>query len=143
MRRDVMIHVLSLQRGPQGENTIDFTTKGQLIEDETKDMSSLVYQEPSSGMEGVETTLEINSQEEIITLLRKGAIQSQQIFKKDERNYGTYHTPYGQFLMETSVQQLELALERDQGSLFLKYELSLNNNPISGNRLIITYKYDE
>lgn len=142
MERDVSIYVSSLQESPQGKNTINYSTRGQLTKDESKSAYSLVYQEQAPGMEGVETTLEIQAQEGTVALLRRGAIQSQQVFKEDKRDLSSYHTPYGQFLVEVFAQQIELDISFDQGYLFLKYELSLNNDPISHNRLTITYKYE-
>ncbi len=136
MEKEVEVQVSSLQESPEGTSSIKFSTSGRLQRRE--EGYSLVYREQATGMEGVKTELVIN-QEGVVTLIRSGSIKSEQTFKEYERDLSTYNTPFGQLLIEVDVKQIELSLGKDQGSLFLKYGLNLNNDKISDNRLAITY----
>ncbi|QQE74266.1 DUF1934 domain-containing protein [Brevibacillus composti] len=85
----------------------------------------LTYKEQLEGAGEVSTIWKIS--EGVISLVRQGAIQTKQMFKRGKTDRTTYRSPHGTFLMELHVNKMKVTAESDIPSqVEISYQLWLN-----------------
>ncbi|MGM0470996.1 MAG: DUF1934 domain-containing protein [Bacillota bacterium] len=136
---EVVVNVESLQIDQDGsQEEISFTTDGELYNKELG--YYLRYDDDIISDKQVTTTLKIK--EQMVTLIRDGAVRMKQEFKLEERTSFGYQTPYGKLQFDLEVQEMEIEAGRKQGRIELKYQLENEDRLVNQNHLIITYKED-
>ncbi|BEP27748.1 YwiB family protein [Helicovermis profundi] len=87
----------------------------------------ILYSESEiSGMEGTKTL--IKAKKDKVVLKRNGSNISELIFEKGINHSQSYITPYGNFLMETLTERIDLNINENlQGTLALEYELDIKS----------------
>lgn len=130
----VMISITGKQEN-EGENeTVELLTEGEY--EYSEELSRFIYQESSlTGMEGTTTTFSVVPGE--ITLTREGTVTSQMLFRKGEKHFFLYDTPYGACTMGISTHRLKAELNAAGGHLEISYTLDIDNVKISRNEFII------
>ena len=93
MTKDVLVTVRGLQMTPDGDDTIEVTTTGKYYEKDGK--RYLFYDEI-----GDDTNLIVKNSiqitEEHVSVSKKGLINAQMNFEKENKLVSVYETPYGQ-----------------------------------------------
>ena len=109
MTKDVLVTVRGLQMTPDGDDTIEVTTTGKYYEKDGKPVS----------------------------VSKKGLINAQMNFEKENKLVSVYETPYGQ--MEMGVYTTGICLdERDDFlELKLEYLLEINNQHVSDSEILL------
>lgn len=88
----------------------------------------------------VTTTVKLNDQGALI--MRSGALNMRMTFRRKLSTLGTYQTPFGTMQTEAFTEQLEHVFEskKNEGSLDLLYDLTIQGEKAGTYHLKITYK---
>lgn len=83
------------------------------------------YKEDMEGVKNVSTVLKIGNSD--VTLLRQGSLQMKQLFAQGQSSESSYHSPFGQFFMETHTRHLQIEREKDRPArIKISYQLWMN-----------------
>lgn len=96
-----------------------------------------VYDETEiSGMDKVKTVIRVS--EEMVAIMRYGALKSEMIFKKGKSNVSQYVTPHGTFKMELQTKTITIDMEEPlQGYIDIGYTLVMQSTVESVNHITI------
>ena len=98
----------------------------------------ITYEESeATGFPGNTTTLEVVGDRQV-TLLRRGANNSQLIIQKGVRHLCHYETGYGSLSIGVNGMTVENRLTADGGEVSFSYKLDVNSSLLSINRMSIT-----
>ena len=141
MKKKVWLSIKGKQHARDEEaETIELLTEGELY---NKDKSQyILYKESEvSGMKGTTTTVKIEGDQ--VTIIRLGTTNSHLVFKKGERKYNRYETPYGDLLMSISTKNVDVKYneEQDPIAIHLDYHLEIDGDRGSRNTLDIQVKH--
>lgn len=118
---------------------IELITEGELY---NKNQSNyLLYKESEvSGMEGTTTTLKVD--EDQISIIRLGTTNTHLVFKKGQRKYNRYETPYGDLVLSIFTKDLDIKYneKKEPVSIYLDYNLGIEGGQQSQNSLEIQVK---
>lgn len=134
MTKDVLVTVRGLQMTPDGDDTIEVTTTGKYYEKDGK--RYLFYDEI-----GDDTNLIVKNSiqitEEHVSVSKKGVINAQMNFEKENKLVSVYETPYGQ--MEMAIYTTGICLDEQDDFLELKLEylLEINNQHVSDSEILL------
>lgn len=85
------------------------------------DYTYIRYEETAPELSGVTTTLKLGKDE--ITVLRHGAVRSEQRFAAGTTRSGYYETAEGRFRLETTTERVNTRFKDGLGSAFWTYRL--------------------
>ena len=134
MTKDVLVTVRGLQMTPDGDDTIEVTTTGKYYEKDGK--RYLFYDEI-----GDDTNLIVKNSiqitEEHVSVSKKGLINAQMNFEKENKLVSVYETPYVQ--MEMGIYTTGICLDEQDDFLELKLEylLEINNQHVSDSKILL------
>lgn len=134
MTKDVLVTVRGLQMTPDGDDTIEVTTTGKYYEKDGK--RYLFYDEI-----GDDTNLIVKNSiqitEEHVSVSKKGLINAQMNFEKENKLVSVYETSYGQ--MEMGIYTTGICLDEQDDFLELKLEylLEINNQHVSDSEILL------
>ena len=134
MTKDVLVTVRGLQMTPDGDDTIEVTTTGKYYEKDGK--RYLFYDEI-----GDDTNLIVKNSiqitEEHVSVSKKGLINAQMNFEKENKLVSVYETPYGQMEMGGYTTGICLDERDDFLELKLEYLLEINNQHVSDSEILL------
>lgn len=134
MTKDVLVTVRGLQMTPDGDDTIEVTTTGKYYEKDGK--RYLFYDEI-----GDDTNLIVKNSiqitEEHVSVSKKGLINAQMNFEKENKLVSVYETPYGQMKMGIYTTGICLDEQDDFLELKLEYLLEINNQHVSDSEILL------
>lgn len=138
--KSVDITIRTLQRRPEGNETIESRTAGILRREESGWV--LCYREGAdSGLGDTVTTLRL--EEGRAVLERAGETASRMVFQVGEPYACRYATPYGELPMTVTTLELAWELDGTGGKAFLIYKLQLGGAEVGENHLRLTVKPKE
>ena len=142
MPRKVTIQINGKQKYPEGhEDQQELMTTGTFYE--RNGIFYIIYKDcasESGGVEGITTFLSIK--EGLVGLNRTGAVNNTQEFKKDVLNKSIYHTCFGKMWLSVMPHLVECDLTVHGGRISLEYDLFVDDNLVSYNRLLLNIKED-
>ena len=127
--RQKKLPVLLFIRGEQYFDDVDpdateLTTEGTL--ELTEEGLLLTYQETAlTGMEGTETTFEIDPRR--VILRRSGSVSSQMVFEEGQQHTSLYETPYGELTVDIQTSRLLHNLTERGGLMEIKYSIAVEH----------------
>ncbi|MBC7346126.1 MAG: DUF1934 domain-containing protein [Clostridia bacterium] len=136
MRRPILVRVRGTQVKESGEeDSIELITEGRLY---CRDQSYyILYQESElTGLEGTLTSLKIEPTR--VVLNRTGGTAQRQTFEQGVWDQGYYVTPFGTVRIGVIPSRVDVDLTESGGSINLEYELQIEQEKVSDNRLSIT-----
>ncbi len=138
MNKSVIISVTGTQVNEFGEVDVqELVTTGVYYE--KKGAYFIIYNESEiTGMPG--TTTSVKAESRRVTLNRMGESQHKQVFEAGLRNRGNYITPYGMMYIAVIPSKVDVSLTDSGGSINLEYELEIENQKISDNKLSLTVR---
>ncbi|AMQ21918.1 DUF1934 domain-containing protein [Geobacillus sp. JS12] len=88
----------------------------------------------------VKTTVRISTEE--VAVIRSGAVEMRQTFRRRQETPGHYGTVFGRWAMAAKTDAIEFHYDdkRKRGRLFLSYELFLQNERSGRHTLTLTFK---
>ena len=125
MEKDVIISIKGTQKYEHNApDVIELVTQGRLKEREGG--YTLTYQESElTGLEGTRTTIEV--EDEQVTLLREGGVNSQMVFQEGRRHMSMYNTPYGAIEIGISTRHLMADLHAQGGNIEIDYAIEVDH----------------
>ncbi len=135
MKKDVLIEIKSLIES-QGENeSLEITTRGKLLKKD--DSLFITYKETDqTGFDGCGVLIRVDGEEKA-SVTRNGDAPSHLIIEKGKRNVCAYNTPFTTATLGISGARIEKKEENEEIQLFISYELDLNSELMSRNKLSI------
>ena len=138
MKKDVYISIKGSQDYGDDKNGMEITTAGTFYDKDGK--YYLNYTEGDfSGMEKCKTTLKI-SPDGIVTMMRHGQTNTHMIFEKGKCHIGHYETPYGDFTISVTANDISVALDENGGNIDIDYIMDINNISRSRNGISLTVR---
>ncbi|NLZ46157.1 MAG: DUF1934 domain-containing protein, partial [Clostridiales bacterium] len=116
---DVNINLVSTQSDGENLERTELFTRGKYKK--TADGYVISYEESeATGFEGSITSLEVFGQKKVV-LERTGSTESQFIIEKDKKHFCRYGTPYGDFTVGVTADEIISSLGEKGGDLKFKY----------------------
>ena len=139
MEKKVKIQINSTQDLVEGESdVIEFEEEGIFYI--KNDIYYLVYKNQAEGLDGARTIVKIDPGQDQIIILRSKPAKMEQTFRKDETLEGSYSTQYGNLRIKNKTEVLEYNLNQTGGKINLVYDLFINNQKYTKNKLKISYQ---
>ena len=141
MSKDVLISIQSLQNlGGQDNDGLELITDGSY--DYASDAIRFSYMESElTGLDGTRTTFQIFPEEVILS--RRGAVNTQMVFRRGEKHSFRYRTQMGALSMSLNTHRLEYALDEHGGNMEIEYDLNFEQSFLSRNKFIINVREKE
>ena len=137
MEKNCIISLLSIQTEDDERTESELVTEAYV--ECTEDKSTIVYEDTeATGFEGSVTTVRIVDGKDA-TITRTGSSNSLLTFEKGKKHYCHYGTPFGMFQMGVHTHAIEDTL-LENGRLYMKYTVDINNARLSDNEITITIK---
>ena len=138
MKKDVYISIKGSQDYGDDKNGMEITTAGTFYDKDGK--YYLSYAEGDfSGMEKCNTILKI-SPDGIVTMMRHGQTNTHMIFEKGKCHIGHYETPYGDFTISVTANDINVSLDENGGNIDIDYIMDINNISLSRNGISLTVR---
>lgn len=119
-----------------GEDLLDIVTKGVF---RTKgSLKQIIYQDTeATGFEDCETKITIRNNS-LVTILRRGENNgSDLIMQCDKKFYSQYRTPMGSICLGIMASQIDVSLDENGGTLYMRYTVDMNGSFVSENEINI------
>ena len=138
MKKDVYISIKGSQDYGDDKNGMEITTAGTFYDKDGK--YYLSYAEGDfSGLEKCKTTLKI-SPDGVVTMMRHGQTNTHMIFEKGKCHIGHYETPYGDFTISVTANDINVSLDEHGGNIDIDYIMDINNISRSRNGISLTVR---
>lgn len=137
--------IISVKGRQEFENApadgVELLTQGSLrLED---GVYTLTYQESQvTGMEGTQTTIQVERDGERVTLMRTGGYNSQMVFEEGRRHLSLYQTPYGSMTVGINTWHLLAELDEHGGEIEVDYMIEIEHAAVGRNVFQIRIKED-
>lgn len=136
--KDVMITLKSIQSAGNDKEEMELITEGKYRK--TSDGFVISYDESeATGYEGSKTILTTIGESQV-TMQRKGTVVSNLVIEKDKKHHCHYGTPYGDFMMGITANDIKSNLDSSGGELYFKYVIDINSSYISDQEIFINVK---
>lgn len=125
MKQTVTLSIQGRQQYPEQEpEVIELVTEGTMeFRSGGWDIS---YEESAlTGLEGVTTTFRVEPG--VVTLTRKGNLNSQMVFQKDVPHESLYQMPFGALMLTVTATSLFYDIVPDGGVIDLSYNINIEN----------------
>ena len=126
MNRDVIISVVGIESGTDGENDkIEFVTEGKYYK--RGNNHYLKYNESEmTGLDKTTTTLKIDG--DTVSMTRFGQINTHMVFRSGQQHLGHYETPYGSFTIGIISDDVKINIGENSGDISINYVLEIDND---------------
>ena len=131
MKKDVYISIKGSQSYDGEKDGMEMTTAGKFYDKDGKYYISYAEGE-LTGLEKCNTTLKI-SPDGVVTMMRHGHTNTHMIFEKGRRHIGHYETPYGDFTISVTANNVDVSLDENGGNIDIDYIMDINNVACSHN----------
>ena len=123
MEKDVVISIKGMQKYEDADpDVIELVTAGRLMRDDAG--YTLTYQESElTGLEGTLTTIQVEAEGELVTLMRVGEVNAQMVFQEGRRHLSMYNTPYGAMAIGVNTRHLLADLNDQGGDIEIDYAI--------------------
>ncbi len=139
MNKEVLISFVGTQDDGEDCEKIELFTEGKLYEKGGNFFVS--YAESSlTGMEGTTTTLKVDRENNIITMMRFGSNSTHLIFEKGKKHICCYETGYGALSVGVLAEYVDIELDETGGRLAARYSIDVNNRLLGNNDFDIKIK---
>lgn len=132
MDNNALISLKTIQDINGGNDVIELQTFGKFQEKNGK--YYVIYEESElTGFDGSTTTIKID--DDVVTMIRRGNVNSKMTFKNGEKQLCTYDTPYGRMVVAVQPRDMRFNMKEDGGNLTIEYVLDVDNMPLAINSL--------
>ena len=138
MKKDVYILIKGSQEYEDDQNKMEVTTAGKFYDKDGKYYISYVEGE-LTGLEKCNTTIKV-APDGIVTMMRHGQTNTHMIFEKGKCHIGHYETPYGDFTISVTANDVKVSLDENGGSIDIDYMMDINNIARSRNGISLEIK---
>ena len=138
MKKDVYISITGSQDYDGEKDRMEMTTAGKFYDKDGKFYISYAEGE-LTGLEKCNTTLKI-SPDGTVTMMRHGHTNTHMIFEKGKCHIGHYETPYGDFTISVTANDINVSLDENGGNIDIDYMMDINNVARSRNGLSLSVR---
>jgi uncharacterized beta-barrel protein YwiB (DUF1934 family) len=92
-----------------------------------------------TGFAGSKISLSVTG-DNMVVMQRSGTAPSNLIIEKGKKHHCHYGTPFGDFMVGISADDVQCNLNEDGGDLYLKYTIDINSTLMSENEMFIDFK---
>lgn len=138
MKKDVYISITGSQDYDGEKESMEMTTAGKFYDKDGKFYISYAEGE-LTGLDKCNTTLKI-SPEGTVTMMRHGHTNTHMIFEKGKCHIGHYETPYGDFTISVTANDINVSLNENGGNIDIDYMMDINNVARSRNALSLSVR---
>lgn len=126
MRKTVLLSICGKQSYPgQEPDTIELVTEGLL--EGTENGWTLTYEESDlTGLQGVTTTFSVEPG--VITLTRKGPLNSQMVFQENVPHESLYQMEFGALMITVCATQVRYDITEQGGTIDLLYGIEIEQS---------------
>ncbi len=125
MKKDVYISIKGSQEYTDDQNSMEVTTTGKFYDKDGKYYVSYVEGE-LTGMDKCHTTIKV-APDGTVTMMRHGQTNTHMVFQKDKCHIGHYETPYGDFTISVTANDINVSLDENGGNIDIDYIMDINN----------------
>lgn len=137
MENNALISLKTIQDVDGDNDVIELKTFGKFGEKNGK--FYIIYEETElTGFQGSTTTIKID--DDTVTMIRRGNVNSKMVFRNGEKRLCTYNTPYGIMPVAVEPRNLSCDMGNDGGNLKIEYILDINNSQFCVNKLNLNVK---
>lgn len=137
MTKDVIVGIKGIQTDMFEADEIELVTTGQYVEKNGK--VYITYIDSTIDNEK-ETKTTVKLEENGISILRFGGVNTHMVFEKDKTHITHYETPFGVFEINTLTKEIKVEKEEDFMEINVSYNLSINHMSMGVNTFTITVK---
>jgi uncharacterized beta-barrel protein YwiB (DUF1934 family) len=132
VNKDVIISVKGTQLDIDNvPSVLELVTEGKFYKE--NDSYYVAYNESEvTGMEGTTTTLKLDN--DAVTLVRTGAINSQFVFKQGQRHLSYYDTDFGSFTISVFASDVFVNVDDNGGEIKVEYRMEIDNSSTGSNK---------
>ncbi|MBE7054917.1 MAG: DUF1934 domain-containing protein [Ruminococcaceae bacterium] len=138
MKKDVYISIKGSQDYGSDGDSMELTTAGKFYDKDGKYYLSYVEGE-LTGLEKCTTTLKVEPCG-VVTMMRYGQTNTHMIFEKGKCHIGHYETPYGDFTISVTANDINVSLDENGGNIDIDYIMDINNVSRSRNGISLTVR---
>lgn len=132
----IILRMTSTQVQEDGQEiSAKLTTSGMLHRDENG--ATLHYEENSEGLDG-EVTIEMRG--DTVMLAREGESSMRLLLRQGCKFVSHYDTPYGRLDMEAMPTRVSYTLGETNGRVELEYHMTVQNQYVGLNRVIVAFR---
>jgi uncharacterized beta-barrel protein YwiB (DUF1934 family) len=148
MKKDVSINIRSVQIAENERDTTELFTCGRFSHTQRKAKNgnrpppdwSVSYNESEvTGFVGNKISLDVTG-DNMVVMRRSGDSPSNLIIEKGKKHHCYYGTPYGDFMVGITADDVQCNLNDAGGDLYLKYTIDINSTLMSENEMYIDFK---
>lgn len=137
MTKDVIVLIKGIQTEMLEAEEIELVTTGQYVEKNGKIYITYI---DSNIEEKQETKTTIKLQEDQISILRFGGVNTHMVFELNKTHITHYETPYGVFEISTLTKKINVDKLDDYMEINVEYNLNINHMSMGLNTFTITVK---
>jgi uncharacterized beta-barrel protein YwiB (DUF1934 family) len=141
MNKDVSINIKSVQIAEDERDTTELFTCGSFRARRGKDNNNytLSYHESEvTGYAGNKISLAVTG-DNMVVMQRSGDAPSNLIIEKGKKHHCHYGTPFGDFMVGISADDVQCNLNENGGDLYMKYTVDVNSTLMSQNEMFIDF----
>ena len=138
MKKDVHILIKATQMLDGDSDRIETTTNGHLYNKDGKYYISYTEGE-DTGLEKSSATLKI-SPDGKLAMMRRGQTDTHLVFEKGRCHTGNYKTPYGNFAVSVTTNNLDIQIDENGGNIDIDYIMNINDIAKSHNTISLTLR---
>ena len=139
MQKEVCVNIKSVQSCEGESDTTELFTYAKFSKLKSNSSYRITYDESeTTGFAGSKVALDFS--DNVVKLTRTGSAASNLIIEKGKRHHCHYGTPFGEFMVGISTEEIENNVNDRGGDLYLKYSVDINSGLISENEMYISIK---
>lgn len=133
MEKDVIISIRGMQDFEGvGNDAIELVTEGRLRQEGEAGFLLTYAESELTGLDGTTTTFQIDQDK--VTLMRTGEVNSQMVFEEGKRHLSLYETPYGALTVGVNTRRMNLNLDAAGGDIEIDYAIEIDHT-VAGENL--------
>lgn len=137
MTKEVVVKICGLQVVEDTKDAIETMSTGTYYKKNEKHY--LFYEEIDEETK-VETKNSIKFDNETVEITKKGGVNSKLSFNVGKLSQALYSTPFGDLLIETETENIEIEEVEEEIVLKIKYKLFINNDKVSDSEIELLIK---
>ena len=139
MTKEVLVTISGLQFSPETDNeSVELITSGSYYKKNGKHY--IIYDEVVEGVPGVIKNKIRITEGEKIEIMKNGVTNTHMIFEKDKINLTEYQTPYGEMLIGTQTNRMDVTVEESRIGVEVAYALDINQEKVADCNIVINIK---
>lgn len=100
----------------------------------------IIYEEVVEGVPGVIKNKIRITENDKIEIMKNGVTNTHMIFEKDKINLTEYRTPYGEMLIGTQTNRMDVSVEESRIGVEVAYTLDINQEKVADCNIVINIK---